>query len=265
MNTPIRSLCVILLFATVVCGQSAGRDSAPSSSSDRSVALYQTAVEFADKLHDLKLLGKSYYNLGASYYAVNDVDKAIESYEKSAEYFAQAGLLRDTIYLFGDLGAIYFNQENYQRAREYSERSIQTADSVKNSNVAPGAWPDDFGRARALHTLAEIDLRDGNHAEAIDKLKESLKLYEQLNRQGSTYDVSIAGVYAALGKVYPEIGDYAKGLFYLNKALTLVKAASDQDTTANILNSIGYLYMEQEDYAQAKEHFEQGLKIYLTE
>ncbi len=248
----------------VVCGQSAGRDSAPSSSSDRSVALYQTAVEFADKLHDLKLLGKSYYNLGASYYAVNDVDKAIESYEKSAEYFAQAGLLRDTIYVLGDLGAIYFNQENYQRAREYSERSIQTADSVKNSKVAPGAWPDDFGRARSLHTLAEIDLREGNHSQAIEKLQTALKLYQQLNGSGSKYDISIAGIYAAFGKVYPEIGDYAKGLFYLNKALTLVKAASDQDTTANILNSIGYLYMEQEDYAQAKEHFEQSLKIYLT-
>lgn len=265
MTITSRSIFVILAFATVVCAQAPGRESAPSSSSERSVAIYQTAVEFANQLHDPKLLGKSYYNLGASYYALNNVNKAIESYEKSGEYFEQAGLLRDTIYVFADLGAIYFNQENYQRAREYSERSIQTADSVKNSNVAPGAWPDDFGRARALHTLAEIDLRDGNHAEAIGKLQESLKLYEQLNGQGSTYDVSIAGVYTALGKVYPEIGEYGKGLEYLNKALALVKATSDQDTIANVLNSIGYLYMEQDDFAQAKENFNQSLRIYLAE
>jgi CHAT domain-containing protein len=257
----LRVLVLLLLSSALVCAQSAGRE---GPSDEQHVAIYEAAIEFGNRLHDTKLLAKSYYSLGATYYALNKVDRAIDSYKRSAQYFEEAGLLRDTIYIFGDLGAIYFNQENYQSAREYSERSIKTAESVKNSNVAPGAWPDDFGRARALHTLAEIDLRDGNHAEAIDKLQESLKLYEQLNGQGSTYNVSIAGVYAALGKVYPEIGDYAKGLLYLNKALGLVKATSDQDTTANILNSIGYLYMEQDDYAQAKQNFDESLKTYFA-
>lgn len=248
----------------MVCGQ-AGRDSAPGSSSERSVTIYQNAIAVATQLHDLKLLGMSYYNLGGSYYAANKVEKAVESYEKSAEYFNQAGLLRDTIYVFGDLGAIYFNQEDYQKAREYSERTIQTAESARNSNIPPGAWPDNFGRARALHTLAEIDLREGSYVEGINKLQESLKLYEQLNGQGSIYDVSIAGVYAALGKIHAEIGNYARGLWYLNKALSLAKAKSDQDTTANILNNIGYLYLEQDDYAQAKEDFDKSLTIYLTQ
>src|SRR5205807_8050677 len=128
-----------------------------------------------------------------------------------------------------------------------------------------GAWPDEFGRARAFHTLAEIDLREGNHTAAIDKLQSSLTLYQQLNGDGSKYDISIVGIYAAFGKVYPEMGDYARGLLYLNKALDLARATSERDTIANVLNSIGYLYMEQEDYAQAKENFDRSLKIYLSE
>jgi CHAT domain-containing protein len=259
MSLILRVLVLLLLSSGLVCAQSTGRE---GPSDEQTVAVYEAAV---GQLHDPKLLAKSYYNLGATYYRLNKVDKAIDSYEKSREYFEQAGLLRDLIYVCGDLGAIYFNQENYQKAREYSERSIETADSVKTSNLPAGAWPDDFGRARALHTLAEIDLREGNHIEAIDKLQSSLKLYQQLNGSGSKYDISIVGIYAALGKVYPEMGDYARGLLYLNKALDLAKALSEHDTIANVLNSIGYLYMEQEDYAQAKENFDRSLKVYQAE
>ena len=266
MTLILRALVLLLLASVFVCAQSTGRESQPAGPSpEQSVTIYEGLVEVAAQQHDPTLLAKRYYKLGAAYYGLNKIDRAIDSYEKSQKYFAQAGMLRDLIYVLADLGAMYFNQEDYQRAREYSERSIQAADSVKNSNVVPGALPDDFGRARALHTLAEIDLRDGNHAEAIGKLQESLKLYEQLNGQGSSYNVSIAGAYAALGKVYPEIGDYAKGLLYLNKALALLKVTSHQDTSANVLNSIGYLYMEQDDYDQARENFNQSLKIYLAE
>ena len=167
MSLILRVLVLLLLSSVLVCAQSTGRE---GPSAERTVAVYEAAVEVAGQLHDPKLLAKSYYNLGATYYRLNKVDKAIDSYEKSREYFEQARLLRDLIYVCADLGAIYFNQENYQKAREYSERSIETADSVKTSNLPAGAWPDDFGRARALHTLAEIDLREGNHIEVLERV-----------------------------------------------------------------------------------------------
>jgi CHAT domain-containing protein len=261
----LRAVALILVASAVVCAQLTGRDSASGSASEQSLAIYETAVEVAGQLHDPKLLGKSYYNLAAKYLEVNKIDKAIDAYKRSGQSFKEAGLLRDLIYIYGDLGALFFNQENFHKAREYSEESIRTADSIKNINIAPGAWPDDFGRARALHTLAEMDLHEGNQAAAIDKLQQSLRLYQHLNGEGSHYNVSIAGVYAALGKVYPELGDYASGLLHLNKALRLAEDSTDRDTTANILNSIGYLYMEQEDYDQARVNFQRSLKIYLAE
>jgi tetratricopeptide (TPR) repeat protein len=170
-------------------------------------------------------------------------------------------LQRDLIYVLADLGAFYLLTEDFPKARDYSEQSIALADRVKGLAITPGGWPDDYGRARALLTLGEIDLRDGNHEQAIDKLERSLKLYQQLNGQGSSYEPLIAGVYSVLAKVYPEMGDYNRALFYLNKALEITRS-SDQETVASLLNSIGYLYMEQEDYEQAKAKFDESLKIY---
>lgn len=234
-------------------------------SPERAIKIYGVSIQVATKLRDPKLLGKTYYNLARTYSGVNQTDKAIEAYERSREYFEKAGLRRDLIYVLADIGALYFNKENYQKAKEYSEQGILIADSAKTLDVPMGSYPDDFGRARSLHTLAEIDLRDGDQENSIEKLERALALYQQLNGQGSHYNFYLAGVYAALGKVYPEIGEYARALLYLNKALSIATVSFDQDTIANILNSIGYLYMEQEDYAQAKEHFDRSLKIYLKQ
>jgi len=231
----------------------------------RCLEIYQVAVQIATQLRDAKLLATTYYNLGRTYSGLNQFTLAIEAYEKSRGYFEQAGLQRDLIYILADLGAFYFNQEDYKRAKNYSERSILIADSVKASNIRAGAWPDDFGRARSLQTLGEIDLQEGNHPEAIDDFQRSLRLYLQLNGEGSSYDSYIAGAYASLGKVYPVAGDYAQALLYLNKALDIAKASSDRDTMANILNSVGFLYMEQEDYALARTQFDRSLKIYLAD
>ena len=233
-------------------------------SPERALRIYEVSIQVATKLRDTKLLAKTYYNLARTFSGVNQPEKAIESYERSREYFEQAGLRRDLIYVLADIGAIYFNKENYQKAKEYSEQSISIAASVKSLDIPAASWPDEFGVARGLHTLAEIDLRDGDHDAAIEKLERASALYQQLSGGGSDYSFYVAAVYSSLGKVYPEVGDYAKGLYYLNKALNIARVSFDPDTLANILNGIGYLYLEQEDYTQAKEHFDRSLKVYLV-
>lgn len=230
----------------------------------QSLAIYEVAIQVAAQLRDQRSLATTYYNIGRTYSGLNQFPAAIGAYEKSREYFAQAGLERDEIYVLGDLGALYFIQEDYEKAKEYSEQSISIADKVKTDS-RPGAWPDDFGRARALQTLAEIDTRNGDHEHAIQKLQESLALYQRLNSGPSSSDLYILRVYATLGRVYPEIGDSAAGLLYLRKALEIAMAQSDTTMIASLHNDIGYVYLEQEDYAQANAQFCESLKIYVAE
>jgi CHAT domain-containing protein len=234
-------------------------------SPQESLAIYEVAIQVAAQLRDQKLLAVTYYSIGRTYSGLNELPKAIEAYEKSRGYFEQAGLQRDLIYILSDIGAFYLILEDYQKAIDYSEQSIALAEKLKSTNAPPGAWPDYYGRARALQTLADIDLRDGNHTQAIEKLQTSLAIYHQLNSEGSSYNSYIAGDLMALGRVYTAAGDNARGLLCLNKALEIVKTLDDPDTMASLLNSIGVLYTEQEDYAQAKSQFNQSLKIYIAE
>jgi len=218
----------------------------------------------ANQLNDSKTLAINYYHLGHAYSDLNLFPQAIESYEKSNEAFEKAGLTRDEVYVLAELGALYFIQEEYEKARECSERSLHIAGSG-NSDVPAGAFPDDFGKARALLTLGDLDTHEGNYEQAVEKLQNSLALYQRLNGGSSSYDLYIAGVYGALGRVYPEIGDSPAGLLCLNKALDIADHYSDKRLTASLRNDIGYLYLEQEDYAQASAQFSGSLKIYEAE
>jgi CHAT domain-containing protein len=228
------------------------------------VTLNETAVQVAKQLNDSKLLAITYYQLGHIYSDRNLFPQAIASYEKSKDGFERAGLTRDEVYVLADLGALYFIQEDYQKARECSEGSLRIAESA-NSSVPAGAFPDEFGKARALLTLGDLDTHEGNYEHAVEELQNSLALYQRLNGSSSSYDLYIAGVYGALGRAYPEIGDSTTALLCLNKALDIADHHSDKRLTASLRNDIGYLYLEQEDYAQASAQFGESLKIYEAE
>jgi CHAT domain-containing protein len=232
-------------------------------SPEQSLATYEIAIQVASQLHDPNLLATTYYQIGRTYSGLNQLSKAVEAYEKSRELFEQAGLQQDLTYILADLGLLYFIQEDYEKAASYSERSLALAEKA-NMRVPQGTWPDEYGKATALATLADLNLRDGDYEQAVTRLKTSLALYQELNRGGLSFNSYIAGDLQALGRVYTASGDYTQALVYLNQALKIFKPLSDTTATANLLNSIGFLYVEQEDYAQAKKHFDESLQIYLS-
>jgi tetratricopeptide (TPR) repeat protein len=102
-----------------------------------------------------------------------------------------------------------------------------------------------------------LSLRDGDIDQAISLYQRALNLLNELNRDRS-YDFYVTETYAGLGRVYTSAGDHVKALAALNSARQI--ATGEQ--IPNVLNSLGYLYMEQEDYAQADAQFHQTLKFY---
>src|SRR5207244_10278845 len=95
----------------------------------------------------------------------------------------------------------------------------------------------------------------------LQKLQESLAVYQRLSRESKYYDYYVAGTYGAIGRVYPDFGDYFEALSYLSKGLEIAKARSYGNLLLSFRNDIGVVYLEQEDYDQAKAQFNEGLKI----
>lgn len=232
-------------------------------SPEQSLEIYEIALQVVSQLHSPQLLAKTYYNIGRTRSGLNQLSKAVEAYETSRTIFEQAGLHRDLSYILADLGRLYFILEDYQKAKSYSEQSLAQTDTTGVA-ASPGTPPDEYTKATALATLADLHLRDGDYDQAVQKLRTSLALHQQLNRVNPRYNSLVADDFQTLGRVYTASGDYTQALFHLNEALKIVKTLSDPDGMASLLNSIGVLYLEQEDYPQAKNNLDASLQIYLS-
>jgi CHAT domain-containing protein/Tfp pilus assembly protein PilF len=226
---------------------------------EKAFVLYDLAREVALHLKDHGRLAKTHYNIARSHSGLGQYENASSNYLESKKAFEAAGFERDVIYVLAELGMINWVQERYTEARQYSEASISLAESLKSGTTPTGAWPDALGIAESLLTLGQLSARDGNIDQAGAQLTRGLDLLHELNSDHS-YDFYITEIYAALGRVYTSAGDHIKALQYLNSA----RKTATGGQIPSVLNSLGYLYMEQEDFAQASVQFEQSLKLYRS-
>ncbi len=232
---------------------------------DQAITIYNIALEVAEFLGHKKLSAITLYNVGLAYSGQGRVKESIKAYLASREAFQSMGLQRDLIYILSDLGAVYFYDTDYEKARLFSEESIGLAEKLKGRNVPAGAWPDQYGVAGALSTLSALYRLEGKFDLALKHATNSLSLYEELNKDSSKFSSQIADSYAIIGRIYRAMGDNNRALLYLNRALDLARNIPYRSLLANILNSIGYLYLEQEAYQEAKKYLDESLEIFVSQ
>ena len=229
-----------------------------------SIEIYKLTGRVADRLNKPDLTATSYYYLGRAYSGMSDFEDSIQAYETSRKLFEQAGIESNLICVLADLGTLYFTTEDYEKAQSYSERSLAIARQINSSASNKSLPPIDYGRARALQTLGQMDLRRGNHEDALDKLREALALFERVNRTSSSYTLETADALIALAKIYGEIGRYSDAFACLTKANQISRPKPGQNTFANIMSTQASLFLAQEDYAEAEDLFEASLTTYRT-
>lgn len=235
-------------------------DSYYDKGADHSLALYDIALAVADHLKDARLLASTRYNIGRTYSGLGKTTEAIRSCLESKRLFESVGARRDLIYVLSDIGSLYLYARDYKQARSYSEQSLAMAEAVRNSSEPIGALPDQYGVAGALSTLATLFSQDGKYSQAIEYLQKSTALYQELG--GVRYGYQQAENLADLGRVHKAMGDNVQALMFLNKAFETARKLPYHDLTGRIVNSIGLLYLEQEDYAKALGFFGQSLEAY---
>ncbi len=252
---------VTLWNALLGCASSGPRQR----SATKSTEIYKLALHVADRLKKPELLAKTYYYLGRTSSRTNDFVNAIQAYETSGKLFEKAGLESSLSYVLADLGALYCIMEEYAKAQSYSEQSLAITGRMKSKPTQESLGPIEYARARSLHTLGQVDLSNGNHAEALNKLREARALLEQLNGSGSLYNLPIAHVLITIANVHSEIGEYTNALSSLSRAHQVSRGSGDQNTQASILSGQASVFLEQEDYAMAQRFFDPSLAIYKSQ
>ena len=144
------------------------------------------------------------------------------------------------------LGKSYLGIEDYGRAREYSQQSLELAIELKDKQR----------RASALLTLGTISTWQGNYREALEYLQESLTLSTELNDTESLADALVNA-----GHIYSVIGNYAQAFRSYDRAMDIVKVLNDKKRLQDLLTGLGIVYAEQGDYEKMSNYLDQSLQI----
>lgn len=230
----------------------------------QALLVYGIAIEVSMRLKDPQRIANAHYYRGRTYAAAGNSEAAIASYRASIQIYDQAGFLKDVVYVLGDLGALYLYLQDYKQAREFAERSLRLAVNAHAGTVPAGAQPIEYGLAVAESTLGGIDEFDGKYSSAARRFQRSLKLFETLDGGSRKYGFQILDTMASIGRVSNAMGENGQALVTLHQALALSERLPYVDRTASIFNSLGMLYLEQEDHEKAAHYFAESLRINQT-
>lgn len=209
---------------------------------DTAVVAYLQALETDSTRTDWQ------WQIARCYEAQGNNVAAIEAYE----HLLQMDPESDAVVTLGRL---------YQKNQQY-EAAIQTLEPLNNAQadedvkVALGASYAAVGKAeKALELSRAVLEKDAQHVEALHNLamvaesqgllQVAIDYHEQLLAIDSTYWAS----YPVVSNLYSSTGQSKKAIAYGKKALEVFP------NNVDMLNNMGFIYMEIKDYPSALEYF----------
>src|SRR5207245_1012563 len=115
---------------------------------------------------------------------------------------------------------------------------------------------DELGIASTLLNIGDLYRALGNYPLAIEYLRKTLALAEELKAKPVIWKA-----WQSIGMAQCDHGDYAQALDSLQRALTILNSLGSKDRINSILNELGVVYYVQGDYPHAFEFFQKSLEL----
>ncbi|MCX8080239.1 MAG: tetratricopeptide repeat protein [Bacteroidia bacterium] len=241
---------------------------------DTAIYFHTQAEKMAEKIpgSDGELRkGEAIMVKGWDYYVKGDYAKSILHYESSLKIAEKHQVRRDNIIKFkskrlnaatqSNIGIVYENQGNYQKAMENYFRSLKMYEEIGDKR----------GQSVSLGNIGAVYYRQGDYSKSMEYYLRSLKLYKEIgDKRGQSVNLGKIGV------VYYSQGYYPKALEYYFRALKIKEEIGDKRGLAINLGNIGVVHKEQGDsafragnirlaagrYSRSLEYYLRSLKMY---
>ena len=182
-----------------------------------------------------------------------DYNRAM-NYQLSALNTTDNDTYKATSYII--IGGIYEKLDDYSKALEYYEKSLNIYLMIYGENAS-------WGIANVSIGMGRVYSNQGDYSKALVCFEGALKIFLLLN--GDNHP-AVATSYSYIGQIYFAQNDYSKALDYFKKSLKLDLSffGENHPSVASGYYNIGYVYFAQGDYSKALEYFEEVLKIRLS-
>ncbi|MBZ5553999.1 MAG: tetratricopeptide repeat protein [Acidobacteriia bacterium] len=190
-------------------------DYANSQKVGEAISTLSEALALAEKEKDRSLKGFAANDLGALYLDQGDPAKAREYFDRALQVRREIGDKRGEAETLMYLGMLEFQAKHFEAAARHFDGAISTAKAIGHPETL---WRAEWGKARVLQ---EQDKK----TDAITALKDSVDVIEEIRRSVAPNTLADAmffankqGVYELLIQLLIETGDHEKAYEYLERS-----------------------------------------------
>jgi transcriptional regulator with PAS, ATPase and Fis domain len=140
--------------------------------------------------------------------------------------------------IFVTLGETLRNMGEYREA----EKALRDAESIFRRNDCPE------GQSRALNQLAGLFFRRNDYKNALAVLMDAVEITRRLGDKKK-----IAYMMGNIGRIFTFLGEFDNAEHHLKINIELSEELSDETETGRAYLSLGYLYIQQAEYAIAEQ------------
>jgi tetratricopeptide (TPR) repeat protein len=153
---------------------------------------------------------------------------------------------------YNNLGVVYDNLGDYNKALEYHFKALEIRKAVLGENHSDTAI--------SYNNIGNVYSYLGEYDKALEYYNKALEITKAVLGENHA---DTASSYNNIGVVYDELGDYDKALYFKNKALEIQKEVLGEKhpDTAMSYNNIGVVYFNLGNYDKALEYFIKALEI----
>lgn len=254
------------------------------------VAVYEEAIDLANRINHKPSLGDALYAAGENYYHLGQQEIAIRHLKESlqiAEEIRDSSRIGACLLRLGNATAQLNEQE---KAEQYYLDALSVIQSLNDpvlagrtlNNLANlyGQWGqyvkalNMFDRVREYYeeagfieglgwlnfSIARLYKQYSDYGNALKYAQLGLEYYEALNRQtGDSTGIMIS--YGQLGDIYIQMGKLEEALHYHQSALRLREKTGVKSAIADGYHGLGEIYYFQHDYPKALEYFQKALQL----
>jgi tetratricopeptide (TPR) repeat protein/tRNA A-37 threonylcarbamoyl transferase component Bud32 len=206
----------------------------------------QKAFKLAERLDAPEVLAWCYNDLGVLNTKLGESEKALQYYEQGLKIaLEKSPAFASTLY--NNLCDFYFGMGELQKMFETAKNGSELAKKLGNPYGV--VWIDTM--------LASSYALMGDTQTAFSMLEEIVALDKRTkNTSHLSYAIGILGI------AYCWLGEWDKSLQCLMEARDLAKEIGEYQSSGNVAQTLGELYMEMEDYGEAEKYLNESNSIW---
>ncbi|MBK7129388.1 MAG: GAF domain-containing protein [Crocinitomicaceae bacterium] len=184
--------------------------------------------------------------IGAAHTWLGNYEKALEFSFKSLEILRSIGDQRNEVQVLYNIFIIFHLLGDAEKQIHYAQESLNLARTVGDKS----------GVANGFNGLGTAHYVFGKDEQAIEYLMQGAEIAIEIG------DKNVLGkVYDGIGQAYFHLENYPKALEYKNKCLEIVNQTGVKQVQSFAYDGLGEIYSRLEDYPKALEHFQKSIQL----